>query len=290
MSERGTPPGAGPPAAACAAGAGRRKYHSAMASLRFLGKVLLRARFELDRAGTALTYLAVSTMRLGEFREEIALTFADFNETDGEILDGLMLWEQRLYERVGAGQRLLLVGCGSGRDLFPLLERGCEVVGIDPAGAALARARSMLRRQGRSAGLVEGYFEDVAIDGTFDVVSFSYFCYSYIPVRRRRVEVLRKAGRHLKVGGKVFVSYTPAERRGRGRLIRLTRACSELMRSDWSLEEGDLLWPVVASKPRLMYQHLFVPGELAQEAREAGLRVEFEGVPERDPFLVLVAQ
>jgi SAM-dependent methyltransferase len=261
-----------------------------MPSLCFLASVLLYARSGLDQAGTMLSYLAVSTMSLDEFREELVRAWADFNPTDAEILDGLMTWEERQYERVRPGQRLLLVGCGSGRDLFPLLDRECEVVGIEPSAGALARASALLARQGRTARLVVGYFEDVAIEGAFDVVSFSFFCYSYIPMRRRRIEVLRKARRLLAPGGRILVSYSPAERRGRGRLIRLARMCSALFRSDWVLEEGDLVWPVVAEVPTIVYQHLFIPGELAQEAREAGLSVEFEGVPQRDPFLVLVAE
>ena len=260
-----------------------------MLNLRYLAKAMMHAHHRFHQANSVLPFLAASTMNLRGFRDEVVRSFADFNLNDAEIFDGFMPWEQRLYDRVRPGERVLLVGCGSGRDLLPLLELGCEVVGIEPAAPPLARAQEVLAGRGLVARLVHGCFEDVDLTGGFDVISFSYFCYSYIPVRRRRIDVLRKARGHLAAGGRLLVSYIDEPRRSRGRALRIARLCGDLVRSDWRLEAGDYVRLGPGDTTTLWYQHAFVPGELEEEAREAGLRVAFQGVPERDPFMVLVA-
>jgi len=54
-------------------------------------------------------------------------------------------WLRRLAEagRLGAGKRLLDLGCGTGRWTIPLAERtGCEAVGVDSSPEMLAKARA----------------------------------------------------------------------------------------------------------------------------------------------------
>lgn len=261
-----------------------------MLNLRYLSKALIHVHQRLEQANSVLPFLAASTMSLRAFRDEIAHGFADFFLSDREIIEGLMPWEQRLYGHIRPGERVLLVGCGSGRDLLPLLELGCEVVGVEPAAQPLARARETLAGRGLTAWLVGGFFEDIDLTGTFDVISFSYFCYSYIPVRSRRIDVLRKARRHLAAGGKMLVSYVDEPKRGRGRAVRIAQLCGAMVRADWRLEAGDRVRLGSAGTPTFGYEHAFTPGELGDEAREAGLRVAFQGDPERgDPYAVLVA-
>jgi hypothetical protein len=63
-----------------------------------------------------------------------------------------------------------------------------------------------------------------------------------------------------------------------------------MVRSDWRLEAGDRVRLGAVGTPTFTYEHAFIPGELGEEALEAGLRVAFQGDPERgDPFAVLVA-
>ncbi|MFI5214186.1 MAG: class I SAM-dependent methyltransferase, partial [Gemmatimonadales bacterium] len=210
-----------------------------MLNLRYLANAVIHAHLRFQQANSVLPFLAASSMSIHSFRDEVVRGFGDFYLSDREILDGLMPWERKLYGHIKPGERVLLVGCGSGRDLLPLLEQGCEVVGVEPAARPLARAQEVISQRRLTARLVGGYFEDVDLSGAFDVISFSYFCYSYIPVRRRRIEALRKARRHLAAGGRVFVSYVDEPRRGRGRAVRIARVCGALVRSDWRLEAGD---------------------------------------------------
>jgi methyl halide transferase len=54
---------------------------------------------------------------------------------------------------LGAGQRVVVPGCGSGHEVLVLAQAGCEVTGVDYAEAALALARARLDAAGASAVL-----------------------------------------------------------------------------------------------------------------------------------------
>jgi hypothetical protein len=113
-----------------------------------------------------------------------------------------------------------------------------------------------------------------ALKGHYDVVIFSWLCYSYIPQRARRVAVLRKVGEHLVPEGRVLISYVlahPAPRRGPWRLARLA---AQLSRTDWRPEYGD----VFIARPdtgSIHFEHQFAAAEIEVEARAAGLDVVF---------------
>lgn len=84
---------------------------------------------------------------------------------------GLARWRRWLVE--GARGCVLDVGCGTGRNL-PLYAPGLRVVGLEPSGATLARAR----RRAPGALLVQGDAEALPFRaGVFDtVVSGLVFC------------------------------------------------------------------------------------------------------------------
>ena len=46
---------------------------------------------------------------------------------------------------IGVGTRVLVPGCGSGYELVQIAQHGCEVIGVDYAPAALARAAEQLQ-------------------------------------------------------------------------------------------------------------------------------------------------
>ena len=106
-------------------------------------------------------------------------------------------------------------------------------------------------------------------------VIFSWFCYGYIPHRQTRIAVLRNVTPHLKPGGRVLISYVPAEGTPRFLPIGLTRLATRLTRSDWRPELGDVLGPITADRRSVRYEHMFLEGELENEARAAGLTMVF---------------
>jgi SAM-dependent methyltransferase len=230
----------------------------------------------LDLAARAAMSLAAGMLRLHDLRGAIAKTWEDFGRSGPMILSGLMPWERALYDRfLKPEDRILVVGCGTGRDLIALLKLGYRVEGLDVAPRAIALARRMLERQGLSADLYVGPIEAVALPARFDAFIFSWFCYGYIPQTDTRIEVLRKVKAHLNPGGRVLICYIPAERPPRRLPIGLTRFMARFTRSDWRPELGDVIGPATRDRYAIHYEHQFWEGELENEARTAGLTVAF---------------
>lgn len=106
---------------------------------------------------------------------------------------------------VGAGTRLLDVGCGAGRALRLAADRGAEVTGLDAAPGMLEHAR----RRVADATLVQGELQTLPFaDGSFDAVTgFNSFQYAADPVA-----ALRDARRVTAPGGRVLaLVWSPAE-------------------------------------------------------------------------------
>jgi SAM-dependent methyltransferase len=212
-------------------------------------------------------------MNLAEVKDGIRQSWEGFHSREEDIATGLMDWERDLVARfIRPGDAVLIVGAGSGRDVIPLVERQCLVTGVEPASVPLSIARKVLRARQLSATLIEGFFEDVPVPGRFDVVMFSYYSYSYVPESRRRVAALRKAAACLTDGGRVLISYPPLPG-PHPFLIRVARAAAAVCRSDWRLEPGDHV--TIHSSAFRGYTHAFREGEIAREAKDAGLEVVY---------------
>lgn len=222
-------------------------------------------------------------LSVNDLRQGIARRFATFNDGPLEFVGGLFPVEQQLFERyVSAGTRVLVVGCGTGRELLVLAERDCVLIGVDPSARALDVCRERLERQGLHATLIHGFIEDATVPGQFDAIIFSYYCYSLIAMAARRVEVLRKTAARLMPGGRLLLSY---ELDGRpSRLLTPLALCSGLLAgADWRVEPGDLLQREPAGLPgiRYSYEHIFRPEELSRELDAAGLAViDSAGIPD----------
>lgn len=103
---------------------------------------------------------------------------------------------------VGAGQRILDIGCGTGI-LALLLKRqnpDVEVIGIDPDPKALRRAQTKARRAGVSVQFDQGFADELPYEGrSFDRV-FSSFMFHHLEAKDRE-QTLSEVSRVLKPGG-----------------------------------------------------------------------------------------
>ncbi|MEQ1913421.1 MAG: class I SAM-dependent methyltransferase, partial [Vicinamibacterales bacterium] len=186
-----------------------------------------------------------------------------------------MTWEADVVSRcVHPSDRVLVVGSGTGRDLLAFAALGCTVTGIEPSPAA-AHSRRVLEQHHLNVPVVDGFFEDLTLEGPFDVIVFSWFCYCYIPVSRRRIAVLEKAVALLVPGGRILVSCVVNPVPPYTRLIGLQRVVARATGSDWLMENGDQLRLARPGDPVFTFEHMFVPGEFEREAASAGLRVVF---------------
>src|SRR6266446_8777737 len=106
--------------------------------MRFVTRAFLAGGRVSGGVSSLFHYSAASTLSLAEMKEGIRRSWQGFNSREADIAAGLMHWEKDLLQRfVHPGAAVLIIGCGSGRDLIPLAERGCRVTGIEPESSAL---------------------------------------------------------------------------------------------------------------------------------------------------------
>lgn len=225
------------------------------------------------RFAAACEHVSVALLSRPELVAASARAWETFNRTPLARGEQLFDWERELVARaLPTAGRVLVVGCGAGREILALQRDGHRVDGLDIAPEAVERARQRVAAAGRESTLLVAAIEDApSLPGPYDLVLFSWFCYSYIPDRRFRVKALRAASGLLAPGGHVVLSYIPERKPGTYRAVRVARGVARLAGSGWEPEPGDTL----AHEPTAglaTYQRVFRPEWIAAELADAGLR------------------
>ena len=241
-----------------------------------------------DRFVRVTDYLGAGTRQLADMREDSVCTWRDFYRTHPSHDGKLLPWEEDVVTRfVRSASDVLVIGCGSGRDVVAFAERGCRVTGVDSVDLAIGECRRILASRDLTAELVQGFFEDAHVTGAFETVVFSYYCYAAMLGTSRRVDALRKAAGLLKSGGHIIISHAVGNVPPRRILIQLGRLAGRLAGSDWRLEPGDLVWSNPGTAPSYSCTHVFAEGEVEREARSAGLQVDLRQVADNTAVFVL---
>jgi len=241
-----------------------------------VGSLLGLAR-ALERGATVSAFVAAGLLRFAALGRHMDENWRHFglSQAEPDVAAGLFEWEERFYRPfLKAGDRVLVVGCGAGRDLVPLVERGYRAEGLEPVAVCAAMARERVASRGLMAEIQTGDIVTADLTGAYDVVIFSWFCYSYIPLQWRRIAVLRKVTAHLAAGGRVLISYVRAAPAPRRLPWRLARLASQLSGADWRPEYGDVFL-ARTDTGTIHYEHRFQPAEIEAEAQAAGLGVAF---------------
>lgn len=237
---------------------------------------------QLGRASSLLAYGMVGVLRKHELREKIEAEWNAFGRSGWSSYPNLGEWEKEFYLRqLQPGERVLLVGCGSGRDLIGLIEQGIRCDGLDIARRAVAACRERLRERGLEARLFECEIEQAAFDTAYDAAVFTWFAYGYIPESGARVRSLAALRAALRPGGRVLLTYQ-VRPRGISRVpIAFARLLAVLTRSDWRPEHGDYLEVGgQANAPGVHFEHRFDAAEVVAEAQAAGFRVQWHDQPD----------
>jgi adenosylmethionine-8-amino-7-oxononanoate aminotransferase/SAM-dependent methyltransferase len=110
---------------------------------------------------------------------------------------------------------ILEVGCGSGRVLVPLIERGHEVVGVDRSEDILyllrCRLGSLPAETQKRATLVRADATLCALERLFQLVILPFFTLALVDGMQERLALLRNVVRHLAPNG-IFVFDYPTYR------------------------------------------------------------------------------
>lgn len=224
-------------------------------------------------AANACLYLAAGLLRQDDLRAASQARWREFGLSVDDVSTGLGPWERRLYDSLlRPSDRVLLVGCGTGRDLVPLLELGYDVTGLEQAPELVDLAREHLARLGLQATVLAGSVESVDFDRSYDAVIFSPGVYSCLHHSASRVATLARIKNCLSHEGRVLISYYGFVPRS-PLSVWLTRISAWLTRADWHPERGDSFSRDHIGGQILRYEYLFRPGEVAQECVAAGLSV-----------------
>lgn|GEM_PF-6461253 len=109
-----------------------------------------------------------------------------------------------VFGKLRSGQKVLDMGCGTGRFTVPMAALGVRVSGLDISQAMLDVARRKLATKGLSAELYEGDMACLPFeDGSFDVVT-SMLALMHIPINDREI-VFAEACRVLRPGGRMII-------------------------------------------------------------------------------------
>jgi 2-polyprenyl-3-methyl-5-hydroxy-6-metoxy-1,4-benzoquinol methylase len=201
-----------------------------------------------------------------------------FNEI---VPQGLNPVEKKLVELFFIKKgRILVAGCGAGREAVALVREGFEVTGIDIVHSLVAKAKENAEKEGMAIDFeVRSVTEINYPEGCFDYVFLPAFVYTYIPGEGMRIETLKKIANVLKSGG--IVALSAYNRRGieRGLNAWLKDICRRLgramIRGDFSLEPGDVLVrkvsPTSPPNPSRCFCHWGTIKEVSEEIRKAGL-------------------
>ncbi|HEX3956307.1 MAG TPA: class I SAM-dependent methyltransferase [Trebonia sp.] len=117
-----------------------------------------------------------------------------FTETEQEFLLG----------KVSAGERVLDLGCGTGRFTVPLAESGAAVTGLDLSPGMIEVASRKLADRGLHAEMRQGDMAHLPFpDGSFGTVT-SMLALMHIPLEERQA-VFLEVSRVLKPGGRMLL-------------------------------------------------------------------------------------
>lgn len=102
-----------------------------------------------------------------------------------------------LLQRYGAGRRVLDIGCGLGREVIYLCERGYEAVGLDNSAAMVGWAQQHYP----AARFVRGSQDSFDLGECFDAITCMGSTFLYNATNELLQATLRCMHRHLRPGG-----------------------------------------------------------------------------------------
>jgi 2-polyprenyl-3-methyl-5-hydroxy-6-metoxy-1,4-benzoquinol methylase len=188
-------------------------------------------------------------------------------------------WEKDLIERlVPARARILVIGCGAGREALAFAERGFRVTGIDFVEAVVDEARRRAAADGLPATFETSTAEALIerAPGGFDVVIATAPVYEQTPGRERRVAFLRALARLTAPDGLVVLGAASHRDRGpRRTVIDGVRWLLRRLGVPSIAEPGDRFTYHVSlashHATKCFYHRFQRPDEIAGELRAAGL-------------------
>lgn len=185
-----------------------------------------------------------------------------------EMQDLLRSWIQH---RVPPGGKILVAGCGTGREAFALAREGWSVSGIDFSKTMIELAQKEAERRKLS---VRFQVKDLRIHeelpGSLDAVFFTHDVYSFIPGAKARIDLLKRMARWISPHGVILLSARRAARAYERLILSLQwLAVARRRGNDWG--SSHTRWIAPDGNIGRSFIHIFTAANLRRELREAGL-------------------
>jgi SAM-dependent methyltransferase len=226
-------------------------------------RLCAKSAFGLARLSRWLASAAVAAMSREERRRAIVAHW-DHRAT-APAAASLYEWERDFYSKqLPAGSRVLLVGCGSGRDLIGLIRAGYRADGLEIAPRALALCREALGKHGLTARLYDVALGEARLEPGYDAAVFTWQGYGLIPERPERIGALQALRAGLRPGGRVLLTCVGAP--NSNDVVELSAAAGRFL---------------------LYAEHRFTREEIASEAETAGLRVASHESPDVERVVLI---
>lgn len=124
------------------------------------------------------------------------------NETILKLFFGSYLKEKPVIEK---GQKLLDVGCGTGQNFMPFLEKGIECYGVEVQPELCKLVENLFKEKGLTVSILYGNNQKLPFDdGYFDFI-LSLNVIHYEPDEENMIKAIKEHSRVLKKGGKLFI-------------------------------------------------------------------------------------
>jgi ubiquinone/menaquinone biosynthesis C-methylase UbiE len=128
---------------------------------------------------------------------------------DGCPADELAFYERHIRSNGGTA---IDQACGTGRHLFPLLERGLDIHGADASADALRLARRKAEESQLRPQLHHQRMEDFEVPNKYGTIYIPNGSFHLINDRQQALNTLERFWRHLNPGGQILIDMViPAE-------------------------------------------------------------------------------
>lgn len=131
-------------------------------------------------------------------------------EYEDDIKSGLNKFEKEILEKHFQNKKakILLLGCGGGRESIALAKLGFHVTGVDMVEEAISIAENIAEKERVQIDFVCNEFSELSLPyDSFDYAFFSLWLYEQIPSMKKRVEIVRSLKMILKNEGKVIFHF-----------------------------------------------------------------------------------
>lgn len=206
------------------------------------------------------------------YEEQAEISFYTTIARAGWYVDEVKAFDLALTELPPA-PRVLVVGCGAGRECFALEKRGVgAVLGIDISEQMVAAARKLAHLHASRVEFVRAEVHELKLD-PFDLLVVTPALDSHIPGRDRRVAFLRELRTRARADSRLVIVPHIRPLRPRDPVW----AMSLLLRARWGIrgewEPGDSARSYLGNhteSERLVFFHYYPSAEAFQDELRAG--------------------